>query len=1314
MKLKRILISACVAAASGGLLATVLTSCSSNKIDEDLQINLDEQGAFTNKLRFNEAIKTALSNCNDWSTFKSLIADELIYQWFENRASTSKNAKDRNNEFRDDIEEWKYNIDEDYKKKVDEYKSKYGSNHKFYLQNELLDANGGTEEAYKHFQLVAKAKDKFLESVFANDYFGLAKNEDLENGEAEYPHIFSNVESPVSFDELKNPSSWERLGFYAKTNNGYPVDDLQNTNLLAKYPDGDYAIIQQFVFNEWFKTEKPFFSSAALFKYSKPAQSEGLLSNIYNVNAVKVPDAPNEAFPFFGGMTDSTQTNGYTGTRAFYNWYKELLKGTFIYDSNYGTEAAPLYNGAISIPTNLSEDSQTLLLCYGKQMIGGENSLYIPYAISAASLYMQMFTPGESTKNIVTQQFITDTVGTQEPIYKDTDIIFKLFFYNKNPDEMVDSKGTSIGTIGSRLDLNEIYPDDHRTGELYHSPLFKKNDSYTYLYGSDDTQGVQYITNNIQVPLLTTAARELIAQPWIFELNEAGMHAQTIDCFTYVKPINDQKKKHEALKKAVMFRLMQKKAELPGSGIISASVLGKGGQLENYFKSNLANIILKMALSENKEENIFRSIETYKEIATTTDDLFLYKLVEDEQLGTWSLIKIYINETSLYDRARKAYDAIVTANEKIYAYRSTQIANSKDNLGKKIYENGLLAKLAVVDPEKDISKYPTWILSHYNTAYCYSGIVDVITCGDDELSLSGGKPADRAFLFDQLKAVCYKGGYVNIANGTSADSLISGFSPQVQSAKEASSNRAWFLSPIVDKFMYSFMGEKTLANEIKYDAYDAYIDDQDTKNDFVNKIENDGVFLHGTQSVYIGPKLLTGDKNFASYCADTMSDFFKVMDCGFQAYIATSQLEYGYLLDSSGEWINKSDVTVDYLTYLSTAAYLANNQFENFYKELNKKIGEDQMAFVGYLCKYNSMSHDWLKNPEQPTTYGEYGAYEWSPNVNNIFDQFGYSGRTAGFSRNDRIDSDQYWNVVEKKFEIGDQPTTMAGFTGIQTSGSNQLDSESGLKDAVFKKFAVSTYNSPILESGTTKYHQQNDGALFAWAGEKDADGEQYVIDGATYDGKTIGEEAFVGFPKARKLARKISKCSTVDSLRTLSAQLGEALMGGSEFQEMGRKSFDIDPEDPVNHLKYLMLQALSKKENDTFKYKNAFERVVNVEVHDEIASPYCFETDKEGFKLLLTQINKSDIIEKTIHPVWVDGDPRGHWEMADDAGITIDEFWNIFCKLATDSSIQQQATSEVVKFNFGDKKLEVFDAQLYNQFDSIWIKDWKKKPIGE
>ncbi|MCQ3914802.1 MAG: hypothetical protein MJ201_03405 [Mycoplasmoidaceae bacterium] len=46
-----------------------------------------------------------------------------------------------------------------------------------------------------------------MESVFANDYFGLAKNEDLENGEAEYPHIFSNVESPVSFDELKNPSS---------------------------------------------------------------------------------------------------------------------------------------------------------------------------------------------------------------------------------------------------------------------------------------------------------------------------------------------------------------------------------------------------------------------------------------------------------------------------------------------------------------------------------------------------------------------------------------------------------------------------------------------------------------------------------------------------------------------------------------------------------------------------------------------------------------------------------------------------------------------------------------------------------------------------------------------------------------------------------------------------------------------------------------------------------------------------------------------------------------------------------------------------
>lgn len=1292
MRLKRILISACAAAASGGLLATVLTSCSGNKIDDDLKVNLDDNGAFIKNLKFNDAIKTALSNCHDWGTFKSLLADELIYQWFENRASTSKDAKDRNNEFRDDIEEWKYDIDEEYKKKVDEYKSKYGANHKFYLQNELLDANGGTEETYKHFQLVAKAKAKFLESVFATDYFGLAKDASLENDEADYPHIFSKVESPVSFDELKNPASWARLGFYAKTNNSYPVDNLENTNLLAKYPDGDYAIIQQFVFDRWFKTEKPFFSPAALFKYSKPAQSEGLLSNIYNVNATKVPDEPNEAFPFFGGMTDSAQTNGYTGTRAFYNWYKELIKGTFVYDSKYKDESGTeLYNGAISIPTKLSEDSQTLLLCYGKQMLGGENSLYIPYAISAASLYQQMFDKEPATKNIVNQQFIADAVGDVEPTYKDTDIIFKLFFYNSLP----------IGDFISVFDLASIYPNAEDS-RLYHSTLFKKNSAYTYLYGTDTQQGVKYITNNIQADLKSTSGNE-IAQPWIFELNEAGMHAQTIDCFTYVK--NSQDDKHEALKQAVMFRLMQKKAELPGSSIISASVLGQGGQLETYFKNNLADVILEMALSTG-ESNIFRSIETYENVPITADNLFLNKLVEKEQLGEWSSIQDYIKETDTYDRAKKDYDAIVTANDKIYAYRSTQIANAKDNLGKKIYENGLLAPLAVVAPEYDRGYYQDgeFVDSHYSSAYSYTSIIGVITSGDDELKLVDGEIADRLFIQNQLAKISADNSYIHVADGVTANSLTSGFSPQVTKAKEVTSNRSWFLSSIVDKFMYTFMGEKTLANEIKFDAYEKYIENQETEKEFGNVLEDD-IVQEATESVYAAPKLLTGDKNFASYCDPTKTiDFFSVMFDAFQEYINTDALENGYDLESEQP---KSDLGVDFFTYISTLAYLSQDNFANFYKELNKKIGEDQMAFVGYLSKYNSMSHEWLPNPETESSYEDVSAYEWSPYVNNIFDHEGYSGRT-NLVKNDRIDFDQYWNVVHKDFKTVSVP--MSGFLGIQTSGSNQLDSESGLKDAVFKKFAISTQGSTLLTADQTVC-EQNDGALFAWAGEKDADGNAYTIGEVNWQDKpTIDDTWFNNFPKARKLAKKIYKCSTVDSLRTLSAQLGEALMGGSEFEEMGRKSFDIDPNDPVNCLKYLMLEALSKQEDGVFKYANAFERVVNVEVHDEIASPYCFETDKEGFKLLLTQINKSDVIEKTIHPEW----KTDHWEMVEGSGITLDEFWNIFCKFATDSSIQQQATSEVVKFNFGDKKLEVFDAQLYNQFDSIWIKDWKKKPIGE
>lgn len=1328
MKLKRILIMASAAAASSGLLATVLTSCSKSKIDDDLKIDLNDSGLFVKTKDFRKALTNALASSKTWATFKTALADELVYQWYVDRASTSKDSKDKNNRFRDNLDEWNYQIDEDYKDKVDEYKSKYGSNHKFYLQNELLSAHGGTEESYKHEQLVAKVKADFVSNVFDKSYFGLAKASKPSNeGEAQYPHIFTDIESSIDLDDLKNPESWSRLGFYAKANPSFPVNKLENTNLLAKDPDGDYAIIQNFVFNRWFKTEKPFFSAAALFKYSKPAKSEQKMSNIYNVNAATVPDDPNETFPFFGGMTDSS--NGLTGTRAFWQWYKKLLNGTFIYDGKYKDGSVDKYNGSISIPTEVTEDSQTLLLCYGNQMIGGaSNSLYIPYAISAASLYNQMLSvTGEevAVKNKLTQTYLDGIMlqETEEPLYEDTAIIFKLFFYPTLP--------TGDNVIKSYIDLSTMYDSQETTG--YHSKLFKKNADYTYLYGDttnpDNLQpGVQFITNNVQINL-TPNEVGAPAQPWIFELNEAGMHAQTIDCYSYVSAPTAVADKQKALKEAVMFRLMQKEKSLPGSDIISGSVLGKDGALKTYFNDNFADIILEMACEKTTENNIFRNISSYKTLLGQDDQdkQFLFNTWKNEQLGgtSWDVLCNYIKLTREYDRIKKNHDAVVTANDKIYAYRTSQITNSADNKGKKIYENGLLAPLAI----------PYIDYAGFNTTHHYSGVVSAITNGEMLLS-------DATFDSLDNKLADIAAIYPNILKDVAVNASNSGFSLQVAKAKEATSNRAWFASPIVDKMMYGYMGDKTLANEIKKDAYVSYVEKTTEKMPGVLTTAD---VQHAKASAYMAPKLFSDGKNFASYAVydkNVPFDFFKTILGDPQA--STQELKDGeyklYLANDktiNGEF---SDLQLNEELFNATVNYLAKDNFKNYYKELNRKIGDDIFAFTGYLSKYsttdNWISKDKGRDPTKSTVDSTqpggspFDEFKWDGNVGNIFDEYGYGGYRGDPSsidilkKNRRIDYDQYWNILDKTIGIY-SGLTLNGFLGLQTSASNQLDDSSKLKTAVVDKFAISTENSPKL-GGTGKW-AQNSGALFQWAGTGTYNEEtgkvvpytfndvKYKPEGGTEQTIQASDFGADAIKPALKLAKRIAESSTVDDLKKLAKAINDKYMGGSVFEDIAKNNYTIDWTDQLNQIKWMMLSSekgLLKQTDGVYDFAKAFQRVTNVEVHGEIASPYCFENDKEGYKLIMTELNKSDVLEHTIHPTFDTASQK--WTMVPGSGITEEEFWFIFFKLASDTTIQQSATADVVKTIYGDNKLEVYDAQLYNQFDAVWIKDWKKKPIGE
>ena len=1340
MKLKKLLISASSIIVGSSLFATVLTSCSKSNVDDDLKIDLDDNGNFIKYewlqdggIDYKQALKNALGRSTGWDQFKSALASEIVYQWYRNRAA-SDDHKEYNKEFKNNLKDWEYNIKKDYNNIVDDCKSKYGANWKFYLQNEHLAQNGGTEEAYKHTKLVEKVKADFIDRVFTTNYFGMRNS----NDHPEYPIFYEDALMTPTYEAIKDPTNWKKLGFYAKVNNAYLPPKTVTADYLAQHPDGEYATIQDYVFNRWFDTEKPFFSAAALFEYSLPAQSGGKLENIYNNDWATLPEKPNEAFPFFGAIINS---NDGKGTKAFYEWYQALLNGEFEFDGLYDDRTK--YNGTITMSKDFTNDSQTLLLCSANDMF---SSLYTPYAIAASKLYTQMMTANPTTSlNTMTQDELAGKVGETSPTDNDDFRLLSCFFYDaeeKMPG-WVEETGTS--TFTNYLDLNEIYGNTPGYGDEFHSQIFTQNDTYPYLFGDlhkpeGQRNGIRYITNNFEVKLGKNnpaydpeleEPKYINEQPWILEMNEAGVHAQTIDGYQYVK--KDCIDKKEALKEVVKFRLIEHKC-YDESGLISADLFGTDdkSKLKSYFKDNFANIILEIAMinpdstDKGKEGyyNIFRNVEDL--IPTPPNATLLFnKVVGDEKLcENLDLIKEYINATIDVDRRQKVLSSIETVDSKIYEYRKTQIENSKSDHGKKRFENGLLAPMTVrSEGEESYKKYGT---SHHYAECALAVILN------DKYGYNGSNPIDRDFVYNKALSVLGTSFITDLGN-VGVDKGDSAYSPQIKKAKDAESNRFWYYSWIVDKVMYNSMSKSTLANAIKQETYKKYQhdilsgDSQPTIEKIIgfnpeNIRDVDGQYMNdGLKASYIANKMLSGT-NFAAYTDNPEeTDFYGLMLKSYQNKITNS-----YKLD--GDY---NDDSLNYWLFISTIAYLVKDDFAKFYDSLATKIHENELAYIAYVSQYNEdhpEQYPGVENPTEPMNLWKKGdeepkylPYDWTANVDNMFDRLGYSGK-GKHGESYKQSFDQYWHVVNKGNMFG-KTRLLSGFMGIQSASSNQFDEASGLKKAATQNFETSTYLSPndqefheTLEKGNR--HTQNEGVLFPWANNKtEGFKERYKFDDVINprDPETkINIDDFSGIPAAAKLAYNIASCSTIDDLKSIASSLSDAIYGASIFSQIAQGEIQLDPTDPISDLKYMMLnEFVAPGEEHIEKYKPYFNRLKNVELHTDVAigEKYSFRNTQthDCYKAMVTQINKSDLVDKLITPKW-----NGlTWDFSN-CPITEQEFWYIFFDAAADPTNQQSAIADAVKTIFGDDKLVVYDAQLYNQFDSTWIKDWKKKPMGD
>ncbi|MBQ4208832.1 hypothetical protein II654_00050, partial [bacterium] len=155
-------------------------------------------------------------------------------------------------------------------------------------------------------------------------------------------------------------------------------------------------------------------------------------------------------------------------------------------------------------------------------------------------------------------------------------------------------------------------------------------------------------------------------------MNNKGLNITTIDGHEYVADkiseyfnnnslkINDKnliKNKLKFLKNVFKYRLMQQKLDrMPSS--IKFDVLGKNGQLSDYFMRNFDNIILELAaqtylsdlkLNFNENMNIFKSYKFFKEGNYQKSDAFLTKIVQQQNLGSPIELVTYLVDTIKYE-----------------------------------------------------------------------------------------------------------------------------------------------------------------------------------------------------------------------------------------------------------------------------------------------------------------------------------------------------------------------------------------------------------------------------------------------------------------------------------------------------------------------------------------------------------------------------------------------------------------------------------------------------------------------------------------
>lgn len=1247
MKYKKILLSMLGVAGTATLTITSLTSCSSTKKDSDLRIELNDEGKFSDFVDLKTVLKNALLSADSQKAFKEAYTNIIIYKWYVERAD----GEGANKYLNDKYKGWKKAADKSWNDLEQSYKDNHGKEWQFYFTNEVLVNCCNSKDTWIQQEIIKNIRSDFQSNVFTDSYFGMSNQVTDPTKRKMAPRTAQSI--TVTADELKKSDSWDSIGWYGDVSPSYSAEkahndtDGYNTKYLKSALGGDYAAIQQATFDAWYENTKPYVSTAALFKYSAPA-APVKMSDIYNANSTQLGttiDTPSIQFPYFGG---SSSLDDLTSTHKL----KRFLEG--LTDSNLGW----YQNGYLDIPPkgSITDDGSegtysTLYLCTSNDSF---DTLDTSYATASASLYNQMHagkkTTDPSNANLYTKNTIVDSINlfkdimdsTNEELRKNNTKILDLFSSVDAP-----SVDTIKNKISASINIDDLYIDPSApVGTL--NPLFDRR-AENLADPSAKLVDKKYFWDSFQTDI-TGAGK---TQPFVFELNSFGMHAQSIDGYNFVTDKATEAERIEAEKQVLLFRGLQSKMGFTSGTNNNVDIQGK---ISSYFNENMDDIIIKMAMDDAKGVGygVFTSLFDLNKPDNEKNN-FYTTVMKEQKLdylndGTSDLITAYFNDILAFQKKTKEIKSQEAINTKIHdsSQLKSAIENSKYDVqtSADIFKNGLTSPLGYK------------IVTQANKPFS-SPVSDFVNTDTNSIDT----------YYNNLSSTVTKILTIADKDGHLLNNSDYGISAQIKDAKKLDANQFWFTSYVINSAVQSYkkQADNNLSNGEKIYAIEKYVDKVKASFSPQELTKFNDAWFDQVSFGYKANKVLPfeGAKNLAYYnIGDTFNEYQSGVTALYDAQMAKDKKD-------NGEF--SSDI-LSYETYRATVYYLisktltdreftGNELYTGFYNVLKKKIQKDESAVIAYLAKDNWAITNNNSNQAATSDADIAARFGWRENINNFYDQYGYiDGSKSTTIADAPYNFAAYWNYAENS-----NGATM-GFTGIQTKSSTTFENK--VANAAFDKISISAKNDTIV---------QNTGAWFKYAG---------LITGESASEILANGQPASAFGSAGKLAKYINDISNFNDLKNEIKDIGTCLTGVNLEEKTFKDNF-ADTQKAV--LDYFISDAIPGK---------MFDRLTNAQLHttDIGSKDYLITDDNKsvGYNVMVTQINYEDVVNKN----FTNNTPI----------LSSSQLSYLIGQYAADTSIQADAIRDVVKVVYGSDKAVAYDVNMNNQLGTIWIKEWTSK----